>query len=255
MRWRSSSAGPSRNISARETEPSAACAAAKISALSAPWSSTLAAARATSSTGSGRSISSRQRERMVGRTRPGAWLISSRRQRGGGSSSTFSRAFSPDFSSSSTAIDDRHPPAALPGGRPEERYRAPHVIDPDRAEQLAGLLVEDALQRQQIGVGLPGDTARHRAVRRHGERRRLLHRRRRRIGMRQHECRHAIGQRRLADPRLAADQPGVRDAAALVGFQQRLLGLGVAEQRRGLARVRQTRLRLRGLWRGSSPNR
>ena len=74
---------------------------------------------------------------------------------------------------------------------------------------------------------------------RHGQRLRLLHRRRRRIGMRQHEPRHAIGQRRLADAGLAADQPGVRDAAAAIGVEQRLLGLGMAEQRGGLARMRQ----------------
>ena len=56
--------------------------------------------------------------------------------------------------------------------------------------------------------------------------------------MRQHEARHAIGQRRLADAALAADQPGVRDAAGAVGVEQRLLGLGVAEQHRRLARMR-----------------
>ena len=56
--------------------------------------------------------------------------------------------------------------------------------------------------------------------------------RRRRIGMREHEARHAIGERRLADAGRAADQPGVRDAAAFIGIEQRLFGLGVAEQHR-----------------------
>ena len=39
-------------------------------------------------------------------------------------------------------------------------------------------------------------------------------------------------------PRGAADQPGMRHAAAAIGVEQRLLGLGVAEERDGLARMR-----------------
>ena len=52
-------------------------------------------ARATSAASSGRSSSRRQRERMVGNSRPGAWLTSSSSVRGGGSSSTFSSALAP----------------------------------------------------------------------------------------------------------------------------------------------------------------
>ena len=54
----------------------------------------------------------------------------------------------------------------------------------------------------------------------------LLHGRHRGIGMGEHEARHAIGERRLADAALAADQPGMRHAAAAIGVEQRLLGLG-----------------------------
>ena len=39
-------------------------------------------------------------------------------------------------------------------------------------------------------------------------------------------------------PARPADQPGVRHAAAAIGVEQRLLGLGVAEQRERLARMR-----------------
>ena len=49
--------------------------------------------------------------------------------------------------------------------------------------------------------------------------------------MREHEARHAIGERRLADAGRAADQPGMRDAAAAIGSSRRLLGRLVAEQR------------------------
>src|SRR5712691_32121 len=56
--------------------------------------------------------------------------------------------------------------------------------------------------------------------------------------MREREARHAIGERRLADAGLAADQPGVRDSAAAVGLEQRPLGLRVAEQNMRVARMR-----------------
>ena len=39
------------------------------------------------------------------------------------------------------------------------------------------------------------------------------------------ETRHAIGERRLADAGGAADQPGMREAPAAIGFEQRLLRL------------------------------
>src|SRR5215510_13443095 len=56
--------------------------------------------------------------------------------------------------------------------------------------------------------------------------------------MGQHKARHPVSERRLADAVRPADQPGVRDAAAAIGFEQHLLGLAMAEQHCGLARVR-----------------
>ncbi len=47
--------------------------------------------------------------------------------------------------------------------------------------------------------------------------------------MGEHETRHAIGQRRLADALRADDQEGVRHAAAAIGGKQRRLGGGMAE--------------------------
>src|SRR5690349_18744042 len=55
--------------------------------------------------------------------------------------------------------------------------------------------------------------------------------------MGEHEARHPVGERRLADAGRPADQPGVVDAAAAVGFEQCLLGVGVAEEDGGLARM------------------
>ena len=40
-----------------------------------------------------------------------------------------------------------------------------------------------------------------------------------RIAVREHEPRHPIGQRRLADPCRSPDQPGMRNAPAAVGIQ------------------------------------
>src|SRR5665213_1665568 len=55
--------------------------------------------------------------------------------------------------------------------------------------------------------------------------------------MSEHETCHAIGQRRLADARRSADQPGMGNAAAFVSIEQRALGIVVTEQHVGFARA------------------
>ena len=55
--------------------------------------------------------------------------------------------------------------------------------------------------------------------------------------MREHEPRHPVGERRLADAGRPADQPGMRHAARAIGVEQRLLGLGVTDEFAGLARM------------------
>ena len=58
-----------------------------------------------------------------------------------------------------------------------------------------------------------------------------------RIAVGQHEPRHSIGERRLADSGRPADQPCMRNSSAAIGIQQRHLGVAVPKQRAGLARV------------------
>ena len=60
-------------------------------------------------------------------------------------------------------VDDRDPPAALPGGRTEKRYGAAHVVDGNLLPQDA-LVVEGALQHEEITLRLSGDPARHRVL-------------------------------------------------------------------------------------------
>ena len=158
---------------------------------------------------------------MVGSSRPGALLTSNSSARVGGSSSTLSSALAPSRCRSSTAstMAMRQPPS--PAVEPKNGTAAAHVVDADHGVELAGLLVDDALEHQQIALRLRGDAARDRMVGVDRERGRLLHLRRGRIGMRQHEARETIGQRRLADAGRAADQPGMRNAPALVACEQR----------------------------------
>src|ERR1700675_4485809 len=71
-----------------------------------------------------------------------------------------------------------------------------------------------------------------------------LHLGAKRIAMGEHEARHPIGQRRLADAGRAPDQPGMRNAPAAIGIQQGGLGLAMPEQRSGFARMGDRDLRL-----------
>src|SRR5579883_3620973 len=86
------------------------------------------------------------------------------------------------------------------------------------------------------------DLARHRIVGIDRERGRALHVVRERIAMGEHEPRHTIGERRLADALRAAEQPGMRNASAAIGVEQRRFRLAMAEQRGGFARMRDRRL-------------
>ncbi len=155
---------------ARTLPSDAATAASKLavrSGSSARRPAASAAARLTCSADSGRNASSRQRERMVGSTRAAEWLTSSSRARRGGSSSTLSRALAPSRLSSSTesTMATRHPPS--PARRAEKGHRPAHVVDLDILAQLVGLLVDRALQHQEIAVRL-----RRRCVARPDDRRR-----------------------------------------------------------------------------------
>src|SRR5690242_16637496 len=61
----------------------------------------------------------------------------------------------------------------------------------------------------------------------------------RRIGITvgEHETRHPVGERRLADALRSPEQPGMRDATAAIGIEQRRLSLAMPEQRSGFARM------------------
>jgi len=134
-------------------------------------------------------------------------------------------------------VDDADAPTALACGRSEERDGSPYIGHRDFGAQLA-VVADRALEREQIAVRLRGDAVRDRMLPRNRERLRRLHVGRRGVRMREHETRHAIGQRRLADAGRSADQPGMRHAPAAVGVQHLLLGVGVAMEREDVARVR-----------------
>src|SRR5665647_41771 len=65
----------------------------------------------------------------------------------------------------------------------------------------------------------------------------MLHIGAKRVAMREHEPRHPVGQRRLADAGRPPDQPGMRNPPAAIGIQQSQLGIAMPEQRGGLARM------------------
>src|SRR4051794_41952994 len=81
-----------------------------------------AAAEITSGIASGRSISFRQRDRMVGSTRAGALLIKRNSDCCGGSSSTFNNALAAlEFSSSTGSTMQIRQPSTAAGGTEKEK--------------------------------------------------------------------------------------------------------------------------------------
>ena len=134
-------------------------------------------------------------------------------------------------------VDDRDPPSPLPGRRAEKRNRAAHVLHRNLLAQHA-LVVERALEHKKIALRLCRHPPRHWMLWSDGKRRCRAHFGRRRVRMREDEASHAVSQRRLADALLADEQEGVRNAAAAIGGEKRGLGVRVAEQHLGDARVR-----------------
>ena len=78
-------------------------------------------------------------------------------------------------------------------------------------------------------MGPRRDLVRHRVGWIDPERLRALNQGQKRIAIREHEARHAVGQCRLANALRAADQPGMRDSPAAIGVQQGRLGLAMPE--------------------------
>ena len=96
--------------------------------------------------------SRRQRERIVGSSRPGAWLTRKKSVFDGGSSSIFSSAFGAGCSSSSTAVDHRDPPRRQRRGHAHELAELADLLDADVARELVRLLVRQPLQPAHVGM-------------------------------------------------------------------------------------------------------
>src|ERR1700722_16012413 len=73
---------------------------------------------------------------------------------------------------------------------------------------------------------------------------RLAHRLRRRIGVGEHKAGEAPGERRLADPFPATDQPGVSEATLAIGRKHFRFGALMADQRIDMTRMRRARQRI-----------
>ena len=187
---------------------------------------------------SGRSVSRRQRERMR-RQQPAGRVAHQQKQRARRRLlQHLEQRIGPagvELVGAST-MQTRQPPS--PAVEPKNGTAAPDIIDRDLAcgaavcrrscaRAPADRYARCAATRRAAGwsAASASDVA-------------ALHRRRGRIGMREHETRHAIGERRLADAGRAADQPGVWHAAAAVGSSSACSASRVAEQHRRLARMR-----------------
>ncbi len=126
----------------------------------------------------GSSNSRRQRERMVGSTRPGRWATIRISARGGGSSIIFSSALAPCAVEVVGAVDDRDAPAAERRRQVEHRQRAAHVLDADFRVEALRLGVPFAPHQREIGMRQRRELARRGMVGGDGKIARPAHRRR-----------------------------------------------------------------------------
>ena len=94
----------------------------------------------------------RQRDRIVGSSRPGAWLTRKKIVFAGGSSSIFSSALAADFSRSSmeSMTTTRHGDSA--GVRSNRSPERPHLIDGNVAGEIVGLLIDQPLEPAKVGM-------------------------------------------------------------------------------------------------------
>ena len=99
-----------------------------------------------------RKSSRRQRERMVGSSRPGAWLTSRKTVLAGGSSSILSKALAPSRSRSSTESMTTARQSDSAGRQAEEIAELAHLLDGDVARQPFGFLLRQPLEQAHVGV-------------------------------------------------------------------------------------------------------
>src|SRR5258708_6680661 len=92
-------------------------------------------------------------------------------------------------------------------------------------------------------MGTRRDMARHRTGWIHPKRLGTLYVGTKRVAMREHEPRHPVCQRRLADACRTPDQPGMRNPPATVGIEQCRLGVAMPGQYAGFARMNGCKLR------------
>ena len=151
--------------------------------------------------------------RADGRQQPARRMADDEEQRrGGGSSRTFSSALAPAAlrSSALSTMQTRQPPS--PAVEPKKDDGCAHVVDRDRRGHACLLSSTARSQHERSGCDARRDLARRRMIGRQRKRSRALH------GgapgrMREHEARHAIGERRLADA-AAARRSARRGAGA-----------------------------------------
>ena len=134
-------------------------------------------------------------------------------------------------------IHDRDPPAAEGGGELEDLQPLPHGVDRNLAREPLRRALPLAADERKIGMGEPREKPRRLMSGLDMEVARLTDRLRGRIGVGEHEAGEPPGERRLADPLPAPDQPGVSEAALAIGREHFRFGALMADQRIDVARM------------------
>ena len=134
-------------------------------------------------------------------------------------------------------IHDRNPPSAKGGGELEDLQSLPHGFDRNLARKPLRCALPLAADQSKIGMGEPREKPRCLMRRLDMEVARFADRFRGRIRVGEHKAGEPPGERRLADPFPAPDQPGMRKAALAIGRQHFRFGAFVADQRIDMTRM------------------
>ena len=171
--------------------------------------------------------SRRQRERMVGSSRPGAWLTRKNKLLGGGSSSILSRALAAGRFELVDSVDDHHPPRRHAPGSADMNSPSSRTWSTLMLRARLPVFSFTSRSSQRMSGWLPASTSLTDRMLVGGVEAGQLERRPGGLG--EHAPRRGLGEARLAHALGPGEQPGMMKLARRPGARELLDGAVLAE--------------------------